>query len=445
MTAILQRFRSSTGKALIATLIGSGAGFLLPFCVAWKIGAGRVTDAYFFALGLALFGSALCNIVIESNALPIMQQAFKQGVGSLRLTAARIRRQAVIGAMAGYLPVVLIGSAVVLLRDWPQEIQIATILITCILMAMVAAIAVNSVSAAVLYAHGDFLTPRLTEVCRALLPLICLPFLGTGVYAVEALAVLMVIGESLRTVVLLGRIRHHQPGHDAGGTALEGSLWTTAGPHAVAVLVANLAPVTDRIVASALVAGSITVIDLGEKVLFVPLTALMFSVILIPGARWARMSDLHHDKRLTDLKRVLIRVGWLSVVCAVVMVGGALLISLEAGSTFVGVPTHTFTLVMICLAFGLPGGGLTATASRFLTATQQTKFFPLFAVVIFTVNIVSDVVGAHWFGVVGIAAATSVVRCVNALLYLLVCFRAAPALARVGMRATGQSIQVEDL
>jgi putative peptidoglycan lipid II flippase len=423
----LNRLRTPTGTALIGTVLGNAPGFLLPFAVSWRLGAGELSDGYFFALGLALFGSAICNIVIEANSLPIMQGAKRYGAAALARSRRQLQWHAVVGAAVVYVVVALAGSLLILTRDWTADVRLWACVVTAISVAVVCIIAVNSVTAASLYAVGDFFGPTSTQSGRSLLPLLLVPFIPAQGWAIGVLAGAMLVGELLRAAVLERRTRVYWTASLKDQPVLHGdppavNLWSTAAPHALATIVANLAPVTDRVVASTLLAGSITVIDLGEKVIFVPLTALMSSIILVPGARWAAMAHTTSaDGLLADFRSVCKRVAQFSVMCTVLMAGGALVAYWLPGDTFAGVPASTFTWILLWLSLGVPGAGLAATGSRFLTATRQTRLFPLFGGLILILNAAADLVAAHWFGVVGIALASTIVRCINAALFIFAC------------------------
>src|SRR5580704_8253786 len=117
MSGMLSRikgiFATKTFRALLGTIAGNAVGFLLPFAVTSHYGIGRLTDAYFFALGFAIFGTVLSATVIEANALPLISAGKQRGAHAIRMVARRVAGQSVLGVFAAYLPVAVCGSLIV--------------------------------------------------------------------------------------------------------------------------------------------------------------------------------------------------------------------------------------------------------------------------------------------------------------------------------------------
>jgi peptidoglycan biosynthesis protein MviN/MurJ (putative lipid II flippase) len=405
--------------SLIGTILGNAPGFLLPFLVTWRIGAGELTDAFFFALGIGLFGSSVCVIVVEANSLPILQKVVGQP-SVFRARIGALKKQAIRGVVVMYLPVAAVGAALIWLGDWSSDTKSAATAVVLIMGMTVCVIAANSVSAAALYSEKKFFAPTATEACRTVAPLFALPFISADAWSIVALAVLTLAGEVARTVVLRRRL----PARSSSQSDVEEPherLWSTARAHAMAVVVANMSPVIDRTVAIALATGAVTLIELGEKVVYVPMILLMYTVILVGGTRWAAMTE--PVERFADYSHSLRSVAWLAVVAAVALtaatLGGSALVTVHIGT----LSQQTVVLTLVTLYWGIPAAASAAATSRFLTATQQTKWFPALAGAMFAMNCALDVIGAVTLGIVGVAASTTVTRWVSAGMYHEVCRR----------------------
>lgn len=407
--------------SLVGTILGNAPGFLLPFLLTWKIGAGEITDAFFFALGIGLFGSSVCVIVVEANSLPILQKVADQPT-LFHARVAALKRQAVRGVVPLYLVIAVVGTVLIWLGNWRSETSVAAIGVILIMGVTICVIAANSVASAALYSNGKFFAPTATEGCRTIAPLLALPFITRDVYSMVVLAALMLVGETVRTVILRRRLPSGQSERPDVERRPHEQLWGAARAHAMAVVVANMSPVIDRTVAIALVTGAVTLIELGEKIVYVPMTLLMYTIILVSGTRWAAMMDEPAD-RFDDYSRSLRLVAWIAVGAAtaltVVTVCGAAVVTVHIGE----LSQQTLVLTLVTLYWGIPAAAGAATISRFLTATQQTKWFPALAGAMFAMNCVFDVVGAVTLGVVGIAASTTLTRWISAAMYYEVCQR----------------------
>jgi putative peptidoglycan lipid II flippase len=421
------RLASNAGRALIGTLVGNAIGFLLPFAVTSHYGFGRLTDAYFFALGFAIFGTVLSATVIEANALPLINEGKRQGAHGVRLAARRIAWQAVLGVLVAYIPVALCGSLVVSSRHaWPPDVREAAVTLTVILTLLVVLVGATSVLAAVLYTFGDFLWPTATQSFRSLAPIIGLLVLGRGVSSLDVLAWLMVFGELCRGAVLLARVRARLrtlPSGAAVTPARLPSIWRAAGPHALAMVGVLLMPVVDKVVAARLsAAGAVTLLDLGEKILFVPLLGVTYSVILVAGARWAELGVEATALVRDDFIRLTRRVIWLTSGLALSFIAGVVVFHAVRSGPVAGVPSGKLAAIVVCFMIGLPAAAVTNVGSRLFTSLGRTRYLPPIALLLLVLDVVFDLIGAKLWGANGIALATTAVRLVSAPVYVVACF-----------------------
>jgi peptidoglycan biosynthesis protein MviN/MurJ (putative lipid II flippase) len=425
-TEAISRLSGASRRALIGTLIGSAPGFLLAFLVARHFGIGQITDAYAFAFGFAAFGVAVVSGVLETNVLPVAQHAQAAGRAKFLRFVRKTIGEAVLFAATGYGLMFAIGSALIIRRGgWPATEQREALIVLAILASFVLLVAASSVLAGCLYSIGDFVTPTITQSCRSIVPIAALPFLSTGAGATAVLASGIAVGELARVVILGTRLyRVSRPlRHRVSDSALP--LWRTAAPVALSLLVVAVNPVIDRTFAAPLSPGSVTVLDLAEKVFFVPAMVLSSSIVLVSGARWAALFVGLPDRLVHDLRRTFAQASGAAVVLAVVGVGGVYAVGGLIGPTFAGTPTSHLERVIAILLIGLPPAVIMSAGARFLTSTRQTKALPLFATFAVLLNCGFDVVGARLYGVDGIAAATVVMRVACAAIYLLYCSRIA--------------------
>ncbi len=145
--------------------------------------------------------------------------------------------------------------------------------------------------------------------------------------------------------------------------------------------------------------------------------------MLVAGTHWASILTSDIATLRQHFRRTIIRG---TVVCLVLLIGTYAALALFAalvGSTFAGAPTGKAVAITALLLAGLPGAFVIAAGSRLLASTRSTYLLPWFAVCSLTINVVFDVLGAHWFGVEGIALSSTIYRCVTASLLLIVIHR----------------------
>lgn len=419
-------------RALAGTLLGSGPGFLLPFLITASVGLSRETDAWFFALALATFATGLLTVVLEANSLPVAQRQAEVGRAALSAFLARTTRQAALVAGGCYLVVVLVGAATLELRaGWSASDRLLALAVVLALAPYVLITACCSVTAAGLYAFGDFFVPMASQSLRALLPLALLAVVGGSEVALIGVALAMAVGEGLRLLLLRRCVRRRMAGLAEGVAGPPAEVWATALPHAVSMVVAAAVPVVDRLVAAPLPTGSVTLIDLGERAFYAPMLAIMSSVVLVAGAEWARLGT-DDAVRLRAAYRRALRRGAFVAVAAALLVAAALEVACAvAGDTLAGVPTGALRAIVLIFLIGVPGATVAALGARLLTSTRTTRLLPWFALGTFGLNLVADLGGAAWLGVDGIAAASTLTRTASAAVYVVVC---GGLLARGGLR-----------
>lgn len=428
MPNITGLLRRATGRALVGTVVGSIPGFILPFAIAVHFQVGRLTDAYAFALSVAVFASGVFTIVLQSNALPILQRMKPFGRTAF---VKRLRAIAIGSTGAVTLLYALIAFASIFYIDhlshWTAQQHELLWMTTAIFAVFVVASAINSLLSAGLNALDSFLIPAAAQALKSLAPLAAIAFVGRDVRGLLLIACLVAAGELLQTgflyrhlTVALRSLPNRQP---PDGYAREFPLWRVAMPHGFSMFIAAASPLVDRGVAASLAAGSVTLIDLGEKVFLVPLTIISSSFVLVAGTHWASITTSDVPKLGEHFWRTITR-GIL--VCLVLFIGtcaGLAVFAALAGSTFAGAPTEKIIAIIALLLAGLPAAFIITAGARLLASTRSTYLLPWFAVCSLGLNTLFDILGARWLGVEGIALSSTLYRCVTASLLLVVIHR----------------------
>jgi peptidoglycan biosynthesis protein MviN/MurJ (putative lipid II flippase) len=431
-------------RALAGTLLGSLPGLLLPFLITARVGAGRATDAYFYAFAIALFVSSIVNLALETNVLPVATHHRRQGAAALRGFARGLVVRSVLATVAGYVVIGALGAGSVLLRDnWTADQQRLCIEVIAIFGVYLAAIAASSVIDGCLYAFGSFFVTTVTIGVRSLLPLPFLFLAPAGATALLLSAGALAAGEGLRALFLGRALRRAIAGlgsarEDGVDAAAPPSVWSTALPYGLAMVLFGSFQLVDRVVASSLAPGSVTVLDLAEKAFYAPVTILMSSVMLVSGARWAALATERPGELQRDFAQTVRRAALLSSGLAAAAITVLLIVRAAVDTTIAGVDTGRFCVVLAILMVGFPAAVVTNAGVRLLTVLRRTRIFPALAAVSLVADVACAVVGAHVLGIAGIALAGTLWRTVNLVLFLVISASALRRLVPTAPAFTGR-------
>ncbi|HWH93630.1 MAG TPA: lipid II flippase MurJ [Baekduia sp.] len=427
-------------RALAGTLLGNVPGFVLPFLITARVEAGRLTDAYFYAFAIALFASSIVSLALETNVLPVATHHLGLGASRFRSFARGLLVRSVAVTTAGYLVVAAVGAATVLVRDnWTEEEKVLCVEIIGIFGVYLAAISASAVLDGCLYAFGSFFATTVTVGMRSLLPLPALFLAPTASTALLLTAAFLAGGECARVVLLSRWLRRAVGGMAAPPTASPAdaaappSVWSTALPYGAAMVLFGSNQLIDRAVAGSLKPGSVTVLDLAEKVFYAPVTILMSSVLLVSGARWAALANDRPAALSVDFRHTVRRAAVLSGAVAAGVVAAALVALAAVDTTIAGVDTRRFCAVLAILMVGFPAAVVTNAGVRLLTVLRRTRIFPALAIVSFTANVAGTIAGARLLGIAGIAASGTIWRTINLIGFLAV---SAAALRRLSPAPT---------
>jgi peptidoglycan biosynthesis protein MviN/MurJ (putative lipid II flippase) len=386
---------------------------------------GSLTDAYSFALGVALFSSALFAGVLQANVLPILQRMKLLGrIAFLgRTRKITINATAVTGlfyALIAYASVLYIDNQ----SHWTQQQQQLMLITTIILAVFVLTSAVNGILSAGLNALNSFLSPAASQALKSILPLLAIGFVSRSPEGLIIIAALLSGGELIRTFALTYELRKSASSLPRipvpADYAADLPLWGVAASTGLASLIVGASPLIDRGVAASLHPGSVTLIDLGEKVLQVPVTIIATSFVLVAGTHWADIRTDDIPSLRAHFHRTIIRGTVFCVLLLLAMIIALGVTRVCAGNMLAGAPTGELLSIVALLLAGLPAAFLIAAGSRLLTATRSSYLLPAFGLCAFTTNFIFDIIGAHAFGVEGIALSSTIYRYVNGILFLLV-------------------------
>lgn len=417
---------SASARALVGSILGSGPGLLLPFVIAARFGVGRQTDAYFYAYGIALAAVTIQSATLEANTLPVARRFLAAGRRRFRGFLARTTVQAMVVALLVYGVITLIAVPIILSRSaWTAEQRRTALELLVAFAPLILAVSASSILDAALYATGEFFIPTVSVGARGLVPLVVVLVAHPSFHLLIILALALGAGEWLRWVIVLQRVLQRSRFLDQTGEVAKGSIWRAVGPHAMSLAMGTLNPIVDRTFASGLRAGSVTLVDLSEKILYLPLTALTASIVLVAGAGWARVL-IEEPVRLGREFTGRVRQATVVSAAAATATGVAVtVVPLVIGREVDGVPALKLAELSDILLLGVCPAVAIFLASRLLTVTGATKWLPLLTLVYLVFNCGLDAVGVRVAGLFGIIAASTVGRAASCVAYMACALRVA--------------------
>lgn len=418
------RIRRTVGAAL-GTSVGSAVGAALPFVVTAVILSPARTDVFFLVAGAGQLAAFLLATVVEGAALPSALRVAQRDVAGLRRETRRLAVDAFILAVPVTVGLLLVGLLLLSIADLdPEQLHDGRRLLLAFLP-LPALVAVSSTCSAAHYAQDHFAFTAASQGLRASGGMAGAFLAASGHGGTVGVALGLCIGEACRALLLSSML----PRSPAGPPPLDddpgqrGIFLRSATPLLLATMIVAVNPLVDKAVASQLDVGSVTLLELAEKLFYIPMVLLFTAVTVVSGVVWARFGE----GELTAVSKDFWRVQRLAGAVSLSITAVAAIVVLSLDDVVVEVlglaPGAPFGSVFGLYILGLPFALAQSLAGRLLVVLGKTRQLPAIALALVLLNLVADVVGAATLGVRGIALASSLVRIVNAAVFLLLARR----------------------
>lgn len=414
--------RGALIATIAATVLGSATGALLPFVITY-VYEPRQTDPYFLTAGSVLTLTSIITIALKGTVVPFAISWRAISPGTAWSTANRISFWMALAAtgLAAAGVVVLAFVVIPLSRLGQDE---ARIVLQCALalLPLPALLAWCSVLSGLLYSRESYFFATWSEAFRSLsaLAVMTLPMARGSIWTV---AVALSVGEGVRALLLRVSARKSL-GLSAADLRTStpqplGRYWRVSLTQVFSLSIGGLSPFIDKIFASTQPTGSVTAMELAEKLFYMPTVLLASGVGIVIGTRWAAMAEADRwDDLVDDHRRWQYRLAAVSTVVAV----AAIVVIHTAEPLLYSVlnlpPGIGFSALFAAYAIGLPFAMAASLGVRLYVACSNTKLLPWFAAVLLTVNTLGDAVGVALLGLVGIGLASTAYRLVDAILFI---------------------------
>ena len=410
-----RRLLASAAMLATATVLVKLVALVKDWMVARQFGAGDELDAYLIAFMIPSYGVAVLGHSFAQAFLPTYLRVYRQEspaaarhlVGGV-LAGGTLLLCAVVAALALVAPGLLrlVGSGF----D-PATLELAHTLLYAMLGVLVVG-GISSILAAVLNSHERFAAAAIAPLAVPLATVVAFASLA-DCYGMLALAGGTLAGFVLECLVLLiaaGRLG--LVGLPRAG-ALDARLLHIASrywPIVVATLLMSSAAVVDQSMAASLASGNVSVLSYGNKLVALALSigAVSLSTVLFP-----RFSHLITAGQWQPLERMLaactrwIFLGSVPVVVVLTLLAEPMIRLLFERGAFTPETTTAVSRVQVYLALQIPFYVLAMFGARLLSALDANRVVLRIAALNLAVNVAGNYALMQWFGVDGIAMATS--------------------------------------
>jgi putative peptidoglycan lipid II flippase len=411
-------FRSGLLRVLVRTglvsLLGKGAGFLVPiFAAAW-FGAGAETDAFFLSYAVVFFAVGIWGTGLETVAISQVARWTAAGGVVLEHELSWARRWVVGCALATMLVLGVVEVAVILPTISDAVSRRESLLAFLLLAPMLLAVSNTALLTGGLAAAGHFSLPAGTQSLRGVGAILGALLLRHQM-GVLSLAVGYSAGELARWALLSwhwrrlrGQLRAPAPGAVADIPRLRREVLQVAWPQLAALAIVGTAPLVERWASGGIGAGAISYLDYAMRLYAVPSSLFDASVAGVLQSYWADHQYRGDPAQLTgSVRRTVVRVFAVALAAtALCWFGRGLVVGvvLRRGA-FTGDDARVVARVFGILMLGFPAGMAALVLERAFMALQGTGYLLRIAVAKITVRSGIAIVGAATLGVTGVALA----------------------------------------
>lgn len=407
--------RTALTLAPIAFL-ARGAAFFVPVAVASWFGVTTETDAFYYALGIPSFLIVLASNAMATVLVPTLAQLYASAPERMARVAGAAALAAACTAVAiGVLFTVCLPVVLPRLTHFDAATQGRTVRFAWSLLPFLAAVGASAVARASCEVQGRFVLSGISPLLRACTQLaLTFSFLGIGTAILPLGMSAGALAETIWLVWVASR--------GAGRLAFAWERSSELEAAAMAVLpvllgeaMVALSVVVDKAFASLLDAGSVSLLEYADRARLIPQTLLETSLLVVAFNAWARARALGEDRAAA----VAAALRWVWLLAPPVLAGmflartAMIRLLFEHGAFD---PAHT-TICADALGAFIPGlfaSLLGAMQIRAHIVEARYRLILWLGAAAFALNGGLDLLLLR-FGIVGLAAATSITAIVITL------------------------------
>lgn len=402
--------------------LGKIIGFLVPFFIAAWFGVTAETDAFFFVYGLVLFLGGIFASTAESAIVSYIAEIRSKnedvakfvgnvlstsGLGILALSILFLLAFRII------LPLVTKFDSISLKLIYHLLIEILPLSIFLVW---------TSVLAGALNTYKKFALSAISPAIRAV---ICLGiiFVFKDRLGVHAVVLGYVLGEIVRLIFLAGIIRRLNIFKLRFYLQFSHKLWDffrVSSYQIISMVAIGFNPVVDRVMASWLEKGSVSVLYYADRLYMIPVTFMTSGLVIVLLSHWSnRFYDSGAERLRQDVNKAVKRVVFIALFISFILIifsRPLVNIALSRGA-FNRAKLPEVSWVWACYLLGVTPYIWRQIYVKGLIVMKKTKVLMVCAFYTNLLNIIFNLILMRYFKAAGLALATSLVS-VFSLVYL---------------------------
>ncbi len=411
-----------TVTTTIWSTIGKAVGFLIPFFIAAWFGVSEETDAFFFAYGLLLFLSGIFAPVVVSVIVPYIAKARTNNEDVGKFVGGILGVSGVgLLVLAGLFILVIKPVLSVITRFDGQTLGLVHRLLIET-APLIIFLSWTSVLAGTLNTYKKFAFPAISPAFRAVVNLAII-FAFKDVYGIHSIALGYVVGEIIRLAVLLIVTKRLDLFKLRFSLQIESTLlkfFKTASYQIVGMAAVGLNPFIDKIMASWLGEGSVSVLYYAERLYMIPATFISTGLMVTLLSYWSGRHYESGQQRLKkDVRKAAKAVSFITLpIMLVLILFHQPIVNLAFGrGAFNQARLPEVGWVWVCYLVGMLPYLVALVYFQAHLVLKNTKILMICGFSRCALNIVFNLIFMKMFGVCGIALSTSI-TCIFFLFFL---------------------------
>jgi len=392
-----------TLKLSAVSMLANFLGFLIPSLIAWQFGISKDTDNFFFSYGIITFASTIFTAALRSSIVPFLteklanKERFDKFVSTLFYYSFYV-----VSAVC----VVLLAAFMVLDHFVPGNFFFYLALSVPILFFTVQ----NAICYGILNTLKQFYVAETSPFSRAIVIYCCIFFMGK-VFGIAAVIIGYNLGELAKFIhlVYILKKKNKIPLSRRLVDYAEIKPFLKEGSYqAISTTIISASPVIDKMVASFLIVGSVSILDYGNR-LFMIFNVLFSSFLVIILSKW---SEDVVQKRFNKKKMNQTIIGVFIITFSIFL----LVLLFRSQVVYILYPKiqasdrELIATVLVLNMAGFIFNSSNQVINRATLAFKSTGILIRISVIKSIINVVMDVVLALKFGVIGIAVSTIIVH-----------------------------------
>jgi putative peptidoglycan lipid II flippase len=400
------------------------ASFISSIALAWVLGAGTGTDAYFVGLSVPVLVYSVLLVAVRSGAITPLTERLKSGNHAFADASSQIVSAITVASFVCSFFLTGVALFVLPALIGGSERFAYLMRITILELAPLGVLgAVTGALGAVLAVRRIFAPQVAVMAIEPVLKTVLTLAFGHAIGA-QALVIGNLAGSALAALVLWTIVLRRGIAIRPGGpidTPLVRDVIKISAPLLVSASVLQVNPVVDRTMAADLGHGSVTTLELGLRLFVVPTTLLTGTLITPLTATWAARRLEHGWPALqASLGRILT---FLSMTLPPVIVLGfvlrhELVAMLYRGGAYSAAAAHETSQVFGVLLLGLPAQICVIPLATLFVIYRDTVFNMKVGIANVILNVVLNWALRPSLGVVGIALSTTITFTILASVYV---------------------------